>query len=292
MLKIRCNNRQQDPFWIMERNYSIGSAEDNHLVLHSDTIAPHHIKIIRDTDNISLKELDTNYKTLVNGRSVFKNRPLSCGDVITIGDTELEIIDPLNEQQEATYWSLIGDSSWLSGQEFILPFEQKKRLLLGRGKHCDIVFPGTHLSREHAAIYMDQGNVVLEDLKSANATFVNDERISKAQINAGDRVRFDVYSFRVFGPGIKLHQSATRKFNSLAKELELQSKSRPAPAKRKTAPKSIEQRLKQRQSAVMALKNNQLISVKRTPVTNWLLALLLITFIVSITAHVLFGSSL
>lgn len=286
MLKIRYNNRQQDPFWIMERNFSIGSTEDNHLVLQEPSVAPHHVKITRDVDSILLRELSQEHTTLVNGRQIFKNRQISCGDIISIGDVELEIVDPIEDTQAHDYWSLIGDSSWLAGQEFPLIFHQKKPLLLGRGKHCDIVFPGTHLSREHASISRTDSGLILQDLKSANATFVNDERITNKTIEPGDRVRFDVYSFRVFGPGIELHKSATKKFKAVTIDKPANTP-RPSP---KAAINTKKENRERKERRLAHLTQSNMMSVKRTPLTNWLLALLLITFITSITAHVVLGS--
>lgn len=286
MLKIRYNNRQRDSFWIMERNFSIGSAEDNHLTLQEPSVAPHHAKITRDVDTILLRELSQEHTTQVNGRQIFKNRPISCGDIISIGEIELEVVDPIEDTQTHDYWSLIGDSSWLAGQEFPLIFYNNKPLLLGRGKHCDIVFPGTHLSREHASITRTDKGLMLEDLKSANATFVNDERVTSKTIEPGDRVRLDVYSFRVFGPGIELHKSATKKFKTVNID-KPSNTARPSQQSAVTKKKAAS-RHKRRRS--IHLKNNTMVSVKRTPLTNWLLALLLITFITSITAHVVLGS--
>ena len=49
---------------------------------------------------------------------------------------------------------------------------------------------GRTVSRRHARITMNGGSYTLEDLKSANGTYVNNTRIDKAVLKPGDVVRF------------------------------------------------------------------------------------------------------
>ena len=46
------------------------------------------------------------------------------------------------------------------------------------------------VSRRHAKITMSRANCVLEDLKSANGTYVNNTRVERAKLKPGDVVRF------------------------------------------------------------------------------------------------------
>jgi len=98
-------------------------------------------------------------------------------------------------------WKLVASGSWLAGQEFPL---YEEGTILGRGKTCDITIPGTHLSRNHAELVLQNGQLKIRDLGSANGTFLNEERISEAAATPDDILRMDVYSFRIVGP-----QSAT-----------------------------------------------------------------------------------
>lgn len=94
-------------------------------------------------------------------------------------------------------WKLVASGSWLAGQEFPL---YEEGTILGRGKTCDITIPGTHLSRNHAELRVQAGQLLVKDLDSANGTFLNGERIIEAKANSGDVLRMDVYSFRISGP--------------------------------------------------------------------------------------------
>jgi len=104
-------------------------------------------------------------------------------------------------KKSVSRWKLVASGSWLSGQEFPL---YEEGTILGRGKTCDITIPGTHLSRDHAELTLQGGQLKIRDLGSANGTFLNEERITEATAVPDDILRMDVYSFRIVGP-----QSAT-----------------------------------------------------------------------------------
>ena len=53
---------------------------------------------------------------------------------------------------------------------------------IGRGTEADIVIPDTLVSRRHARIFEQNGLLHVEDLDSLNGTFVNDRKISAAEV--------------------------------------------------------------------------------------------------------------
>ncbi len=192
----------------MEKGFSIGSANKNHLTIEDASVSPSHAKILNKGENYFLKDLGSQEGTLVNGQRI-NQKQIACGDVLSLGNVELEVIDPLDAHDNSNYWSLIADSSWLSGQEFPIIGEVDQIISIGRSAQCDIVLAGTHLSRLHAEITINYSSLTLRDMGSANGTYVNDKKVVSQQIYPGDKVRLDVYSFRVFGPGISLPESAT-----------------------------------------------------------------------------------
>jgi len=62
--------------------------------------------------------------------------------------------------------------------------------LVGRDRSCGIVLAHPAVSRRHARFLLSGGQLALEDLKSANGTFVNNNRIDRANVNEGDVIRF------------------------------------------------------------------------------------------------------
>lgn len=202
MLKILFRNKEHAPVWLVDKSYAVGRADDNQLVLDDPSISARHARILAQNQIYMLRDLGSERGTYVNGHRITQ-KALFTGDVVRIGDIELEVIDPLLDPKTALEqkWSLVACSSWLSGQEFpLLPPAGKNTLRIGRGAHCDVTFPGTHLSREHVTMELRADSIKVIDMNSANGTFVNDEPIKEAVVRPGDKLRLDVYSFRVLGP--------------------------------------------------------------------------------------------
>ncbi len=63
-------------------------------------------------------------------------------------------------------------------------------VMVGRDRTCSIVLSHPAVSRRHARMTMSGSAWVLEDLQSANGTYVNNTRVDKVKLKAGDVVRF------------------------------------------------------------------------------------------------------
>ena len=84
---------------------------------------------------------------------------------------------------------------------------------IGRHEHSQIFLPDRAVSRQHAAIFATQnGTWVLEDLDSANKTFLNDKAIHKVPIKTGDCIRIGDFEIEVTldaDAGIPIHLDDT-----------------------------------------------------------------------------------
>ena len=69
--------------------------------------------------------------------------------------------------------------------------------VIGRKTDADLRIPLNEISRSHCELSVTDDEVVLRDLDSRNGTFLNDEEISEAPINAGDRIRLGPVVFVV-----------------------------------------------------------------------------------------------
>ena len=89
---------------------------------------------------------------------------------------------------------------------FLKAKEEEERVFPLSGEHlvgredCEFLLTSPHSSRKHARLILVEGLLRVEDLGSANGTFVNDERVSTAELEPGDSVRFDTEEFIVVGP--------------------------------------------------------------------------------------------
>ena len=212
MYQLRFKDSSRPIFPVTDNVCTLGRAANNTLVLNTSTVDEAHARLIHHDGRLFLQDNKSKSGSFVNGKKV-KYKELANGDVVSIGNVHFDIIEsadthlastriPVAPQPSASHiaasWRLVSDSSWLSGKVFDLAADST---LIGRGKDCDIVIPGTHLSRNHALVIKQGDHLILKDLDSANGSFVNEARINDEQIvRVGDRLRFDVYSFRVQGP--------------------------------------------------------------------------------------------
>ena len=85
----------------------------------------------------------------------------------------------------------------LSGfqQGHVYPVTERK-MIIGRDPKSDIPLAiDSPASRQHAALYSDDGGWRIQDLGSTNGTLLNDERLSDSPIAAGDRIVIGDASF-------------------------------------------------------------------------------------------------
>jgi class 3 adenylate cyclase len=74
------------------------------------------------------------------------------------------------------------------GKKWLFPVD-KPLLRIGRAAHCDVVITDQLVSREHCLLNFKKEGPFLEDLNSANGTFVNDKRVTEARLKPGDKIR-------------------------------------------------------------------------------------------------------
>ncbi len=72
------------------------------------------------------------------------------------------------------------------GGEFSV--REGQRIVVGRSSDLDMVLVEEMVSRRHARIEMHDGLIQIEDLGSTNGTFVNGEKVQRAELHEGDRV--------------------------------------------------------------------------------------------------------
>ncbi|MEE2731768.1 MAG: FHA domain-containing protein [Pseudomonadota bacterium] len=81
------------------------------------------------------------------------------------------------------------------GTEFSLDAAE---ILVGRELECQLTLESGHISRYHAKLTLVHGDLVVEDLRSTNGTFINGRRISAPQsLSVGDELRFHEMAFRL-----------------------------------------------------------------------------------------------
>ena len=83
------------------------------------------------------------------------------------------------------------------GRAFAL--DAGRAVVVGRGRQCEVVVDDDTVSSAHARLELNaQGHLVtIADLQSSNGTYVNGKRITNAQAQTGDAVRFGSAEFKL-----------------------------------------------------------------------------------------------
>lgn len=204
MLKIQFKDQRQPPIRVIEKRYTIGAAEDNHLSVNDSSLDELHARLITANNGLFLKDNNSRQGCYVNGQRITEKELLP-GDTIRLGDVEFDILDPHETSQSHSsptdsgirHWLLVADSGALSGQEFAITSEN---CTIGRGSHCDISIPASQLARQHAELTVINNQLHIRDLGSSSGVYINDERVQEGAIQSGDKIRLDVYRFQAIGP--------------------------------------------------------------------------------------------
>ena len=68
---------------------------------------------------------------------------------------------------------------------------------VGRAPRADFIVDAALVSRLHCRLTATNDSLEVEDLKSTNGTFVNDQRIDRAQLANGDLLRVGRFELKV-----------------------------------------------------------------------------------------------
>ena len=72
-----------------------------------------------------------------------------------------------------------------------------KTTIIGRSEECNLRVPLLSISRQHCELIKSDDNLLMRDLASANGTYVNNQRVNEAALNAGDRITLGPTTFTV-----------------------------------------------------------------------------------------------
>ena len=85
----------------------------------------------------------------------------------------------------------------LQGSETTFRLRSGAIKTVGRAPRADFVVDAAMVSRVHCRLTASDDRLEVVDLKSTNGTFVNDKRVDKAHLGAGDRLRVGRLELRV-----------------------------------------------------------------------------------------------
>ena len=178
----------------LEQSMTFGNHLDNDVVVAGEDVGDFHVRMEltdRGPVAIPLGEATCN----VNGAEFAQPIRLVIGDTLCIGQATMQVgVEIEMRGDEPTQWFLVDDE----GDRFELTGEAS----VGRADGADLVISDSHISRFHARLIERDGYVWMQDLRSANGSRVNGERIlGGVRLFHGDELRFDRHVFQLVGTG-------------------------------------------------------------------------------------------
>ncbi|HEV3140291.1 MAG TPA: FHA domain-containing protein, partial [Vicinamibacterales bacterium] len=181
----------------------IGAAEDNDFRIVVRGVSRHHARIVRDGGQYWLEDAGSTNGTFLNGQRVTRER-LEHLDVITLGrDIDLIAVsagEPGTSTGAPVRTITAASFEWVDGPDAggrveIPPGE----LTIGRVAPSNVLVENPAVSQTHARIQRALDHVMIQDLESANGTFVNATRIAEPTVlRNGDVVSIaGIRQFRV-----------------------------------------------------------------------------------------------
>jgi hypothetical protein len=212
------------PIDLSNGRYYIGSGANVQIALYSPGILEAHGDIQINGD-IGMITPNIEASITLNGNKVARATEFRAGDLIQLAEVKMRVVAidkaaavpsmPIIQKrhQEDDGRTRIRQAlpkfllRGVSGPTFGKVFPLSGVTVIGRAAECDISIPTDEISRRHAELRVSQDGVVIEDLGSANGTFVNDKRVTRELLKHGDEIRLDQLRFQIVAPGKEMLQS-------------------------------------------------------------------------------------
>ena len=90
-------------------------------------------------------------------------------------------------------WVIHSQSAFVKDKSYLLT----SRAILGRDHNCDITISKPEVSRKHAELFVEEGKLYIQDLRSNNGVFVHNQRIQLQELQIGDEFSIESVILRV-----------------------------------------------------------------------------------------------
>ena len=223
-MKLIFPNGEHVPIALAEGVAGVGSAADCAIVLNLAGVAAHHCEIETHGGQSTVRPLDATAPTVLNGRQITQPMPLKPGDLLLFGRVGCRVstdrpaaatmppppaAKKTADEAARTRVRMTLPKFMLrgvSGPTFGKTFALTGTMVIGRQHDSDIPVPAEEISRHHAKLQVTADGVLVEDMGSANGTFVNDKRVQSGVLKPGEELRLDTVRFMLLAPGMDAKQ--------------------------------------------------------------------------------------
>jgi pSer/pThr/pTyr-binding forkhead associated (FHA) protein len=225
-MKLIFPNGEHEPIALEEGLMRIGSAADSTIVLTAAGVAARHGEIETRGGHSVVRPLASASPTVLNGRQIAQEMPLKPGDLLLFGRVGCRVasdrlaaatVPPPSARKASDESARTRVRNTLpkfmlrgvSGPTFGKTFALTGTMVIGRQNDSDIPVAAEEISRHHARLQVTPEGVLVEDMSSANGTFINDKRVQSGLLKPGEELRLDTVRFLLVAPGMDAKQQAT-----------------------------------------------------------------------------------
>ncbi|HET9189707.1 MAG TPA: FHA domain-containing protein [Rudaea sp.] len=226
-MKLLFPNGEHDAVEIGPGDVLVGAGADCTVMLAAPGIGPQHCKLFERDGQTFVQPLG-NAVTVLNGKQIAAEAPIKPGDLLLFARVGARVVAVEKSQAPTLPRRPLpaGDDDGrtrvrmalpkfvmrgVSGPTFGKTFGVVGTLTLGRSAECDISIPSDEISRHHAKLQVVPDGVMVEDMGSANGTFVNNQRVHGSTLmRHGDELRLDTVRFMLMSPAAEAASAAQR----------------------------------------------------------------------------------
>lgn len=222
-MKLVFPGGEHAPVELAEGAITIGSGADCTVVLSGEGVAARHCEVAQSTGVTTVRALDAGAPTVLNGRQVAGDAPIKDGDLLVLGRVGCSVVgerrpaaaaakaEPANDDRTRVRsalprFLLRGVSGATLGKTYAVT----DNAIIGRQPDCDLPIPAEEVSRHHARLKITPEGILVEDMGSANGTYINDKRVQSGLLKPGEELRLDTVRFLLITPGMDAKQQSAR----------------------------------------------------------------------------------
>lgn len=220
-MKLIFPNGEHPQALLSEGVNRIGSAPDSQVRLTMPGIAPVHCELQVTGTTVTLRVPDASNAISLNNKPVQGVMAIRGGDLLGIGSVQARLVVVERAASVPSKENPDGDSGatrmrmaipkfvlrGVSGAAFGKTFPVPAPVVIGRAQECDISIPSDEISRRHAQVKPTSEGLAVEDLGSANGTYINGNRVQHGLLKPGDELRLDTIRFLLVAPGMEIPAS-------------------------------------------------------------------------------------
>lgn len=224
-MKLLFPNGEHEPIELKDGDTVVGSASDCQVMLAAPGIGARHCVLRTRGEQTSVRPLDAQAPTVLNGKQITVETPLKPGDLVLFAKVGCRVVSvektptlpkrplPVTGDDDGRTRVRMALPKYMirgvSGPTFGKTYAVVGSMTIGRNNDCDICIATDEISRQHAKLQVVPSGVMVEDLGSANGTFVNNQRVhGSVLMKSNDELRLDTVRFLLVSPTADAHPVA------------------------------------------------------------------------------------